>query len=298
MRAPKMRVGPAGLAIGLLLASTVHAAEVRVTDDAGKPVVDAMVVCLGRETGAAGSGQDGIAIVPDACKEIYCERGDLVPDRALIEKGKAACRLRAGLVLTLEMEATRCADGCYAIVHDPRSADAAGRRETITGGVPRRADTGRLEPSNVKKKLQRRFRPLLPGRYRIEIERFRFPDAWRCGTDLGELPAGVHNVTAQWREPVEVKGRVLDREGKPVADVPLFVRPEQPTAGDPAGEWTCAARRREGSEPVTAEDGTFRVLIDPGASVRIDAGWEGYPIGTASVSFRGAPDRELVLRLK
>ena len=99
-------------------------------------------------------------------------------------------------------------------------------------------------------------------------------------------------------EPVEVKGRVLDREGKPVADVPLFVRPEEPTAGDPAGEWTCAARQREGSEPVTAEDGTFRVLVDPGASVRIDAGWEGYPIGTASVSLRGAPDRELVLRLK
>ena len=105
-------------------------------------------------------------------------------------------------------------------------------------------------------------------------------------------------MTAQWREPVEVKGRILDREGKPVADVPLFVRAEQPTAGDPAGEWICAARRREGSEPVTAEDGTFRVLVDPRASVRIDAGWEGYPIGTASVSFQGAPDRELVLRLK
>src|SRR5436309_13232007 len=113
MRAPKMRVGPAGLAIGLLLAPTVHAAEVRVTDDAGKPVVDAMVVCLGRETGAAGSGEDGIAMVPDACKEVYCERGDLVPDQATIVKGKAACRLRAGHVLTVEMPATHCGEGCY-----------------------------------------------------------------------------------------------------------------------------------------------------------------------------------------
>src|SRR3989442_12751215 len=129
-----MRVGPLGLAIGLLVVSTVRAAEVRVTDDAGKPVVDAMVVCLGRESGAAGAGQDGIAIVPDACKEIYCERGDLVPDRALIEQGKAACLLRAGLVLTLEEEAIHCAGGCYAMFHDPRSASAGGRRETLTGG--------------------------------------------------------------------------------------------------------------------------------------------------------------------
>ena len=38
--------------------------------------------------------------------------------------------------------------------------------------------------------------------------------------------------------------------------------------------------------------------VDPGAPVRIDAGWEGYPIGTASVSIRGIPDKELILRLR
>ena len=190
------------------------------------------------------------------------------------------------------IEAKHCGQGCYAIVRDP--LDASAGKSTIMGGAPRRADSGTFEPAG-EGKFQRRFRPLLPGHYRLDIG--RYDNSWACGSDLGELPAGARTVAAVWREPVEVKGWILDREGKPVADVPLFVRPEVAAAGGATAGWTCVARN-EGNEPVTAEDGSFHVLVDPGAPVRIEAAWEGYPIGTASASVRGVPDRKLVVRLK
>ena len=52
------------------------------------------------------------------------------------------------------------------------------------------------------------------------------------------------------------------------------------------------------AEPMTESDGTFRVRIDPEASVVIEAGWKNYPIGTASATLRGKPAEDLVLRLK
>ena len=295
----RMPVGLPGFAVGLLLISAARAAEVRVTDDEGRPVIDALVACLGQQTDAALTGEDGIAIVPDACKKIHCERGGLVPDETVIQKGKGACRLRAGLILTLEVVAADCGDGCFAFVYDPLSIVGKGQNRRIADGGARRADSGRIWPSAASKKaekLERRFLPLLPGRYRLEFG--RDSDTWQCGIDLGELPAGAHSVTGLLRKPAVLKGRVLDREGKPIADVPLFVRPETTTAEDQIGVWTCAVKQEEGHEPLSAEDGSFRALIDPGASVRIEAGWEGYPIGTAAVSIRGVPDRELVLRLK
>jgi len=267
--------------------------EVRVVDDAGKPVVDAMVACLGRETGAAVTGEDGTAIVPGACKEVYCERGDLVPDKAIVEEGKAACRLRAGLILSVEIVPKQPDELYYVSAYDPRNR--GGLEAGITGGVPRTADGGSFVERDEQGKRRHRLRPLLAGRYRLEVGRHR--DQWQCGTDLGELPAGQHNVTVVWREPVEVKGRVLDRQGNPVADVPLFVRPEEQDAASPAGGWTCIARQ-EGREPVTNKDGIFRVLVDPAAPVKLEAGWQGYPIGTASISIKGIPGQEPVLRLK
>lgn len=281
------------LIVTLPLIPVAPAIQVRVVDDAGKPVMGAMVACLGRDTGAALTDEDGAAAVPSACKEVYCERGDLVPDKAAVKEQKAACRLRAGLILTVETSPRQCDGLCYVVVHDPRNRK--GLDSDITGGVPRTADSGTLEEPDEQGGRQRRLRPLMPGRYRLEVGRTR--DQWECGTDLGELPAGLHHVIVVWREPIEVKGRVLDHQGEPVADVPLFVRPEEQGAASPSGGWTCSARQ-EGREPVTDKNGTFTVLVDPGAPVRLEAGWEGYPIGTASISIKGTPGQEPVLRLK
>src|SRR5262245_20563837 len=84
------------------------AAEVRVVDDEGKPLTDAMVACMGKESGAALTGPEGLATVPDACREVYCERGDRVNEIARIVDGRAECRLRSGLLLRVLVENGLC----------------------------------------------------------------------------------------------------------------------------------------------------------------------------------------------
>ena len=94
-----------------------------------------------------------------------------------------------------------------------------------------------------------------------------------------------------------VKGRVLDRGGKPVADVPLFVRTDEPAEANASGAWVCGTPKGD-DEPTTAEDGSFRLKVDPGIPVRIEAGWKGYPIGTAATTVNGRRDRDLILKLE
>jgi len=120
---------------------------------------------------------------------------------------------------------------------------------------------------------------------------------WRCETDLGVVAAGAARETAQWRAPVEVSGRVVDRDGKPAPDVPLFVRPQAPAAEAGKRVWTCSSQDRN-TEPMSGAGGAFTVRIDPDVPVTLDAGWKNYPLGTGSVTLHGKPEGELVLRLK
>jgi len=303
----------AGLVAGALaLPLTGQAAEIRVVDDAESPLADVMVACTKGSTDAGLSGSDGRVQVAAACREVYCDRGDRVNDQVRIVDGKATCHVRAGAVLSVVARPGTCANGCLVYIGNP--SEPVPRRGTIEGGAPRRYTHGVLtwdkpEPNKGREARERvpgrwTSKPIAPGRLTLGLtenglEGFgeaRGESPWSCRTDLGVVGAGSTEVTAVWREPVEITGRVLDRDGKPVSDVPIFLAPQTPAS---AGErvWTCSADDTD-REPVTGADGSFRVMIDPSMPVRIDAGWKNYPIGTATATLHGKPAGELVLRLK
>src|SRR5262245_25504822 len=289
------------------------AAEVRVVDDEGKPLTDAMVACMGKESGAALTGPEGLATVPDACREVYCERGDRVNEIAKIVDGHAECRLRSGLLLRVFVEDELCARSpkgdprslknrsmapCYAGARDvqlPRQGNRSGPRsntEKIAGGVPRRGDGGLMDlGSDGRPRWE--SKPLLPGAYLVTVGLAN--SNWWCTTELDALPAVTVEEKGILRAPLEIRGRVLDRDGRPATDVPLFVQPKTPAAGR-QGSWYCE-RDPFDDPPVTAADGSFTILVDPLVTVVVDAGWKDYPIGTASALVKGKPEGELVLRL-
>jgi len=204
-----------------------------------------------------------------------------------------------------------CPDGCWVSVANTSHPEA--HRGTVEGGVPRQGSDGFISWKKPRQDSGRKERERILGRWKskpiaagpltvgvgLELSRADAPleeqTTWHCRAELGAVAAGSKEVTLTWREPLEVRGRVLDRAGKPVSDVPIFVTPEPGTeAGEPV--WTCAFEAMH--EPVSGADGSFVVQIDPGVPVKIDAGWRNYPIGTASRTLRGKPDGEIVLALK
>lgn len=291
------------IVLGVVAAASgdARAAEVRVVDDADKPVANVMVACTRASTGAGLSGPDGIANVPDTCREVYCERGDRVNDLVKIDAGKATCRVRAGVVMTVKAERNMCVDGCWVTIMD--ADDREPHHGTIDGGVPRRSSHGWLGWRGPEYRGLDRSdgegrwtsKPVSPGHLLLSVSVGLEDADWYCETDLGALPAGPAQETALWRPPIVVTGVVLDRDGKPVSDVPLFVQPETP-AGAGKRAWKCAAMYKN-EMPLSGPDGSFRVQIDPAVPVRIEAGWKNYPIGTASATLRGKPDGPIVLRL-
>lgn len=303
------RVGSALLMAAFAAAQNpaTPASVVRVVDEAGRPVPDAMVACVRGGTEGSLSAADGMARVPDACTAVYCERGGLVPDGARVERGKASCLLRAGLDILVEMPESICRkvparqagyEGCGTHVHPPGEW---GRAEALATPGPRRSDAGQLErperPGSSKAGLlQRRLHPLLPGSYHLTV--YRSGDRWSCSTELIDLPAGERTIVPVWREPAVLKGRVLDARGKPVADVPLFVRVEGTAAQDAGGGWVCGQEDTGGEPPASGPEGSFVLSVDPGIPLRVEAGWKNYPLGTASAPIHCRAGCEVSLRLE
>jgi hypothetical protein len=299
-RTRKTAIALAILSGALTAARVARASQVRVVDDAGKPVANVMVACTRGSTGAGLSGPDGVATVPDVCREVYCERGDRVNDLVKIELGKATCRVGAGVVMTVKAEPGTCADGCSVEVADAKDEwPRPGGR--IEGGVPRRSSVGWIgwTKSNDRSRGPGWWtsKPIAPGHLKLYVNNELDDVYWSCALDLGVVAAGASQATAVMRAPVEVKGRVLDRDGNPVSDVPLFANVKTPVAEGDKRAWACSAMSMN-AMPVSGPDGSFRLKIDPIMAVQIDAGWKDYPIGTASATVQGRPDCELVLRLK
>src|SRR5262245_38304428 len=204
--------------------------------------------------------------------------------------------------MTVKAERDTCVDGCWVAIVD--ADDKEPHVGTIDGGVPRRASHGWLGWKVPEYRRVDRSddggrwtsKPVSPGHLLLSVS-VQLEDAdWYCETDLGTVPAGPAQETALWRPPIEVTGVVLDRDGKPVSDVPLFTQRETPTAEAGKRVWSCSGVYGNAS-PVSGPDGSFRLKIDPVVPVRIDAGWKNYPIGTASATLHGKLDGPIVLRL-
>src|SRR5262249_4673960 len=155
----------------------LRGAEVRVVDDADKPVADVMVACVSGAKDAALSNADGVATVPDACREVYCDRGGRVNDQVKLVGGKATCHSGAGVVMTVVAPPGRCAADCWVVViHADIPWPLQGR---VAGGAPRRISSGRIsweKPATDRghveaERVPGRWTslPLAPGHLRISV---------------------------------------------------------------------------------------------------------------------------------
>lgn len=266
-----------------------RAADVRVVDHNGAPVPDAAVVCLGREVGRANAGPDGVAVIPGACKKVWCERGDFVGVEATLYDGKALCQFPPAVMMAVEPLPPGCEDdpGCLALLRsaisptDNRSDEYRPPHRTFPGWAPAK---------------EFRFTPTRPGRFQLVVERLR--DDWSCGADLGDIPAGERTITPTWREPASIHGVVVGVDDKPRAGVPIRVRPRRLNAGEASvGVWLCTSGRFQISPVRSAVDGGFTVLVDSMEKPTIEAGAPDDPDGYASVVLDALPQAPLVLKL-
>ncbi len=278
------------LTLGLGCVAFAGAAEVRVVDHTGAPVPDAMVVCLGREVGNANTGPDGVAMIPDACKKVWCERGGFVGVEATVKDGKALCRFAPAVILAVAPLPAGCADepGCLAALTSATNRDDS------------RSDMYHRPPPMFQRwatKKEFRFTPTRPGRYRLSVE--RLADRWSCGADLGEVAAGQQTIPLVWREPAPLRGIVLGADEKPRAGIRVQVRlPLHQPGSEPPTVWHCSSRAGEAAPITSAADGAFTVLVDPSEKPTIEAGAPDDPEGYAAVILDSLPQGPLVLKLR
>jgi len=147
-----------------------------------------------------------------------------------------------------------------------------------------------------------RLRPVPPGTYEVRVTDGL---GWTCRTQVVlslQDDDQVFVLHAGWRAPLDLTGTVLDAEGRPVPDIPMPVREPAPAGVDTPGmgEWRCMSSADMRADVFTADDGTFRVPVDPTLRVVIEAGSSWDPDGFASVEV--GPQQELagpvVLRLR
>ncbi len=259
--------------------SLAEAAEVTVVDPAGRPVLNAAVICLGGESGVGSTGADGMARVPDACRRVHCEIRDFLPAKAAIVDGRAVCRLAEGVAITAAPLPSVCEHGCHASVIGFGGAASEGDSKQ-TGGPGRAA--GGTEPDHF------RFKLVPPGRYRLRIQGLvGETDMWVCEADVGTLAAGAHQLTAFWRDPA----RVRIRAPRPGLTVLVGRRLDR---ADRIGDGRCS---RYPNPPVeTTADGKAEVLVDPAHPFVIELHESGRDAPVARREFEAVPDGEVVFR--
>ena len=253
---------------GLLLLAVASAAEITVLDPDGGPARGVAVSCTRGVAALVLTDERGRCVLPEACVEAECARGGLLSGHARIDGPSATCRLALPLLLRGMVRGLPDAEDRYSVaLRIPKT-----RRVVQSASVerPHGGDPGRF-----------RMDPSLPGSYEVVVLRFR--DEWSCATELGQLPAGESEVLAGWRDPVEVKGVVLDPDGKPFARVLLRVDYGDEEAGIHS---TRCSMWEQALDVVSDGEGRFRALVDPGRPYRIvvDPAWE-----PATIRIDGGP---------
>ena len=264
-------------------AAPVRAAEVRVLAADGGPVADATVFCWAGAKFADLTGPDGVVDVPDACSEVRCEmpHGDLLPVQAPVRQGRAVCRMQRGAVVIAALAPRDAAREVQALlIRDDGTAGASvhffGEREE-------------------KGAAQKRLGPVAPGTYTLEVTASEQP-GWSCAQDLGALAAGETRVELLYREPLTVTGRVITSSGRPARGEIVRAKPAPAPPGADAGTaWRCSSGRWD-REPLTAEDGSFTLRVDPEEwPLTIEVGHPQDEEGTTTRTLDGPPPGPLTI---
>jgi hypothetical protein len=235
------------------------------------------------------TGPDGVAVLPKARSEVRCEvvRGDVMPVQAPVREGRAVCLKQRGAV----------------VIAAPPPRDAAREvqarlfREDGTAGASAHFFGAREQEGAA----QQRLGPVAPGSYTLEVIASEQP-GWSCTRDLGALAAGETRVELLYREPLAVTVRVIASSGRPARSEIVRVKPAPaPPAADGGAAWRCSTGRWD-REPLTAEDGSFTLRVDPeDRPLAIEVGhpqdeegtttWtlDGPPAGAVTIQRRPAP---------
>lgn len=267
--------------VALLFSSGVltRAATVQVLDADRRPVSGVLVTCLGREEGAALTGPEGTAALPDACRRVSCARGGYVSGEAVIEGARAVCRISTGVFVRLDVPEPGCGDDCSASLY---------WLEGALGGVSALLKRG-------DDSWTARLGPVAPGTYELGL--VRVDDHWVCGTAMTLSEPGEHRARGIWREPFELHGIVRLEDGRAGFDVPVHVKSHPGEAARPEGVWQC--RSLEGAPDVfTGPDGAFTLRVDPEESLQVEAGSSWGPDGHAILDVPAGTSGRIELRLK
>jgi hypothetical protein len=283
-----------GVTLAVACVAMAHASEIRVLDASGSPVPETAVVCLGRESGAANAGPDGVAKIPDECRRVRCQRGDFVSVDVPVQGGKAECRFAAPLLIVVDPLPPDCAEkGCSA---HARRLDGNVRDPGMQAG-----DGWNPASPHFRQRTSLHLTPMLPGHVLFSYALGVMPAGpfWTCETDLGIVPAGRLVVTPVWRRPSTVTVQVLGGDDRPRADVPVRVRvPLHQPGEDPPGTWHCSLEPEPRDGFRSGPDGSLTVEVDPGGHPIVEAGDPQGPEGFVSRVLDVVPDGPLVLRLR
>ena len=214
------------------------------------------VVCMQGASGTGLTDEQGRVALPEGCLEVECMRGGLVTGRATIMNGAATCTVAEAAVIRGQIRGLTGGERWYSVQAVSSDARSVARSATADSTSPR-------------------FRLEVPaGSYELRI--FRWGDWWSCSGALGSLTAGEKEVVADWREPAEVRGIVLDPAGRPFGRVLLRVVYEDGgEAPEPAGRTLCELDRNA-LDVISERDGRFVALVDPERAYRIvaDEAWQ------------------------
>ena len=272
----------------------VASCTIRVLDPRGAPLAGASVRCTDPSGEARLADSAGSVLLPGSCRQVECASAEHLPGEARVEPGaRTDCAVKPAVRIAAEL-ASPCTVRCVAQLTRPDG--------TVAERVPIEAFPA---ASGERTAQEARFPLQPPGRYRLEVQQqdAQQPDedspAWRCVADLGLLGPGRQQVVVPWRGPVDVTGRVVDAQKKPLAGVPVrafagrpfFRAPWEPPPSE-AHRWTCAPGRT--AEVLSGAGGAFRIATDPSVETLVVAGGVIDPRGFAAATVR-SPGESLVL---
>jgi hypothetical protein len=263
----------AALAIPVL---TAGAAEVLVLGPDGAPVASAAVVCEGSEQSPALTSAEGRASVPESCARVTCMSGRYLPGTAVVSGGLASCRLSAGARVIVVLSPPGCGARCSAALL-PESPESDPVHRELREDPHTGSSSARL--------------PLVPpGAYVVEL---RGADHWGCRSRIEIAQPAETVVSATWRGPTRLRGRVLGPGDRPVPDMPVRAVPKD--SGPPESEWRCGIAAYA-PDVFTASDGTFEIPVDLESGGTVEAGSSWDPDGYGSVALSPTAD-PLVIRV-